>query len=95
MFKLDYTLSPEERNELVCQIVKENEDLNEKYLETLADYLVYSMEKEERKKRDILTDNRLVTVSKRETSYEGLVSKFENGEDGIYTIITNDKNQIF
>ena len=53
------------------------------------------MEKEERKKRDILTDNRLVTVSKRETSYEGLVSKFENGEDGIYTIITNDKNQIF
>ena len=44
---------------------------------------------------EILTDNHMVTVNKRETSYEGLVSKLENGEDGIYNMITNDKNIIF
>ena len=53
------------------------------------------MEKQERKERNILTDNRMTTVNKRETSYEGLVSQFENGEDGIYSIMTEDKNQIF
>lgn len=37
----------------------------------------------------------MVTVNKRETSFEGLVEKFQNGEDGIYNIITNDKNIIF
>ena len=37
----------------------------------------------------------MTTVNKRETSYEGLVSQFENGEDGIYSIMTEDKNQIF
>ena len=37
----------------------------------------------------------MTTVNKRETSYEGLVSQFENGEDGIYNLITNNKNIIF
>ena len=37
----------------------------------------------------------MTTVNKRETSFEGLVSQFENGEDGIYGLITNDKNIIF
>ena len=41
MIKLDYTLeSPEERKELVEQILAENPDPSEAYLETLADYLV-------------------------------------------------------
>jgi hypothetical protein len=53
------------------------------------------MEKQEKKERSILTDNRLVTINKRETSFEGLVSQFENGEDGIYNIMTEDKNQLF
>ena len=53
------------------------------------------MEKQERKERKILTENRMTTVNKRETSFEGLVSQFENGEDGIYGIMTEDKNQIF
>ena len=53
------------------------------------------MEKQERKERNILTENRLTTVNRRETSFEGLVSQFENGEDGIYGIMTEDKNQIF
>jgi hypothetical protein len=29
----------------------------------------------EKKEKKILTDNRMVTINKRETSYEGLVSK--------------------
>ena len=96
LIKLDYTIeSPEERNELVKKIIEENPNLNEKYLEVLADYLILCMEKQERKERKILTENRLTTVNKRETSFEGLVSQFENGEDGIYNLITNDKNTIF
>ena len=53
------------------------------------------MNKEEKKKKEIITDNRLVTINKRETSYQGLVSKFENGEDGVFNVtIENDKNII-
>ena len=96
--KLDYTLeSPEARIELVDKIVNETppEQLTNKYLEILADYIVFAMDKEERKKKNIVTDNRMVTINKRETSFEGLISKFENGEDGIYNMIANDKNIIF
>jgi hypothetical protein len=32
------------------------------------------MEKEEKKQKKILTENRLMTVNKRETSFEGLVA---------------------
>lgn len=52
------------------------------------------MEKQERKKHKILTENRLVTVNKRETSYEGLTAQLESGEDGIYNLINENKNQI-
>lgn len=96
LIKLDYTLdSPEDRNELIKQILQENPDPGEKYLEIMADYLILCMEKQERKERKILTDNRMTTVNKRETSFEGLVSQFENGEDGIYNLITENKNIIF
>ena len=37
----------------------------------------------------------MVTVNKRETSFQGLAGMLENGEDGIYNMITNDKNIIF
>jgi hypothetical protein len=96
--KLDYTLqTPQERNELVKQIIDSTppEKLTNRYLEILTDYIIFAMDKEERKEKKILTDNRMVTVNKRETSYQGLISKFENGEDGIYNMIANDKNIIF
>lgn len=96
--KLDYTLeSPEERKELVELIINETppEQLTNRYLEILADYMIFAMTKEEKKKKYIITDNRSVTINKRETSFEGLISKFENGEDGIYNMIANDKNIIF
>ena len=53
------------------------------------------MEKAEKKEKKILTDNRMTTVNKRETSFEGLVAQLENGEDGIYNLITNNKQIIF
>lgn len=73
----------------------ETPEPTEKYLEILADYLILCMEKQERKEKRILTENRMSTVNKRETSFEGLVGQFENGEDGIYNLITQDKNVIF
>lgn len=97
--KLDYTLeTPEERNELVKRIVAEvpPERLTNRYLEILSDYIIFAMDKAERKEKKILTSNRMVTVNKRETSYQGLVAKLENGEDGVYNLMAgNDKNIIF
>ena len=92
IIKLDYTIdSPEERKKLVEKILEETPEPSEAYLEILANYLVLCMEKQEKKQKKILTDNRMTTVNKRETSFEGLVSQLENGEDGIYNLITNDK----
>lgn len=96
--KLDYSLeTPEERNELVKKIIDKtpSEQLTPKYLEILSDYIIFTMDKQERKQKQILTDNHMVTVNKRETSFEGLVGRLENGEDGIYNMIANDKNIIF
>lgn len=101
---LDYTLeSPEERKKLVEDILKDLEEKNitptEAYLESLADYLIIGLEKQEKRqkgeKAEILTANRLVTINKREISFENLVSKFEGGEDGLYHLIKEDKNIIF
>ena len=94
--KLDYTLSTtKERKDLVTQIINQTprDKLTHKYLETLTDYILAALPKEERRNKKILTDNRLVTVNKRGTSFEGLISKLENGEDGIYSMMSTNKNQ--
>ena len=96
--KMDFSLeTPEERNELVKKIIAEtpSERLTPRYLEKLADYIVFAMDRQEKKEKKILTDNRMLTVNKRETSFEGLIGRLENGEDGIYSMIANDKNIIF
>jgi hypothetical protein len=91
--KLDYTIeSPEERKAIVEKILEENPDFN---LEVLADYLVLCMEKQEKKEKKILTENRLSTVNKRERSFEGLASQLESGEDGLYSLMREDKNILF
>ena len=94
---LDYSLKTvAERKELVNKILATapSSQLTNKYLEILGDYILdASMTKEDRKAKYITTNNRQVTIDKRETSYEELVSKFENGEDGVYNLINNDKNQ--
>ena len=96
LIKLDYSLkSVQERNSLVEKILKEapSSQLTDKYLEILANYILdAAMTKEDKKEKYITTSNRQITIDKRETSYEELVSKFENGEDGVYNLINNDKN---
>lgn len=97
VLKLDYSIeSPEERVLLVNKIVENTpeEKLTNRYLEILADYIIFAMTKKEKKEKNINTQNRMVTINKRETSFQGLVGKFENGEDGIYNMIIDDKNVI-
>lgn len=93
--KLDYSLkTPEERTSLVQKIVENASptQLTQKYLDILSNYILDALDKKEKKERFIVTNNRQVTIDKRETSYEELVSKFENGEDGVYNLINVDKN---
>ena len=96
--KMDYKLkTAEERVEKVKEIIANtpSERLTQKYLDKLSDYIVIPIERQERKENHIITDNHNITVTKREMSFEGLVVRLENGEDGIYNMIANDKNIIF
>lgn len=95
--KLDYSLKTSAERaqfiqELLPTLTKEQLK-NKKYMEIMSDYIVSAMTPEEKKQKLILTDNRMITVNKRETSFQGLVDKFENGEDGLWNfMIDNDKN---
>ena len=84
--KLDYTLKTmEERAEFLKQLIPTltPEQLNnKKYMEILANYVIAAMTPAEKKAHTYLTDNRQLTINKRETSYQGLTDQFENGEDG-------------
>jgi hypothetical protein len=96
--KMDWNIeSAEGRKAKVEEIIANTppERLTSKYLEKMADYIIFAMDKEERKKKKILTDNHMVTVNKREVSFEGLVDKLESGESAVHNIITNDKNILF
>ncbi len=99
---LDYSLTtPEERIKCVEQLLAETppEKLRPKYLSYMSDYILFIADRNQTKKErteqnPILTKNREVTVNKRQVSYEEIVSNLENGEDGIYALISNNKNQI-
>lgn len=93
--KLDYAIEDmQERNKIVHHIIDTipKEKLTSYYLQKLTKYLVITPQN--KKERHILTKNRLTgTVNKRQLSFEGLVAKLQNGEDGIYNFITGgDKN---
>lgn len=95
--QLDYSITdPQERNKLVHQIVEETppHKLTPYYLEQLTKYL--TINNQIKKEKTILTDNRMVTVNRRQLSFQGLTEKLENGEDGIYNFMTGgDKNILF
>lgn len=96
--KLDYSLeSPQQRNQLVKKIIANTppQKISNKYLQILADYIIFAMDKKEKKEKKINTQNRMVTINKRETSLEGLATKFQGGQDIIYNLFTQDKNIIF
>ena len=91
-YKIDCTDTRLQIVESICE--KHGDELSTYNLEQLGNYLVFQMEKEERRERKILTPNRMTTVNKRETSFENIVSKFEHNKDGIYSIMNEDKNTI-
>lgn len=95
--KLDYSLkTSEERVNCVKSVIESTpkDELTNKYLNYMGDYILFINEKRKTKDRDILTKNREVTINKRETSYEGMVTSLEGGEDALYTLINNDKAQL-
>lgn len=100
--KFDYSLkTPEERIEYVNILLNNTpkEQLKPQYLTYMSDYILFVADKNQTKKeykaeRPIVTKNREVTVNKRQVSFEEIISTLENGEDGLYARITNDKNQI-
>lgn len=92
---LDMTItSPQQRVKIVNEILQSMETQPKpSVLEQLSNYILNAINKQERKDKKILTDNRLVTINKRETSYQGLALKLQSGEDGIHALITaNAKN---
>lgn len=100
--QLDYTLTtPEERIECVNKLISETPDekLTPQYLLYMSNYILFTQDRHQTKKEKkeeypTLTKNREITINKRQVSYEEIVSNLENGEDGIYAMILNDKNQI-
>ena len=100
--QLDYTLkTPEERLACVEAIIAEtpDEQLTNQYLSYMSDYILFvadknQTKKERQEKNSIITKNREVTVNKRQVSLEEMIASLENGEDGLYALIANDKNQI-
>lgn len=102
MNQLNYKLTtPEERIECVNQLLAEtpSDKLSPQYLSYMANYILFIQDRNQTKKEKqeeypTLTKNREVTINKRQISYEELVANLENGEDGLYAMITNDKNQI-
>lgn len=98
--KMDYDLATsEERAELVNKIIANTppERLTKYYLQKLSDYVVFAMDKEEKKEKKIVTPNREKHFKENEMSFEGLCEKYNSQDsaentDFIYNIITNDKN---
>ena len=81
--KMDFSLkTPQERCAKVKEIIENtpSERLTPVYLEKLADYMIFAIGKQERELKkqqyNIVTANKLVTINKRETSFEGLVGTF-------------------
>lgn len=101
--QLDYSLTTsEERIELVNKIIEKTpqSQLTNQYLQYLTNYILFVYDKgqtkieKKNKEGGVLTKNRMATIEKREMSFEGLVSSLENGEDGVYNLMINDKNQL-
>jgi hypothetical protein len=94
--KLDYTIEfPEERKKIVEQILAETPNITDDYMENLADYMILCMEKQEKKQKKLLTENRMTTINKRETYFEDIANTLEAGEDGIYNLMSDSKTIIF
>lgn len=96
-YYLDYTLRTcEERIEYVKQLIPKlspDKQKNPNVLENLSNYVINAIDKKEKKEKKLLTDNRMITINKRETSFEGIIEKLEY-EDCFYSLINENKQTI-
>lgn len=100
--QLDFRLkTPEERTAHVRKVIEQADPstLTQSYLDSMSDYILMVGEsgqtkREKKKTESIITNNRQVTVSKRQVSYEDVVSGLENGEDGFQALINQDPVQL-
>lgn len=97
-FTLDNSIeNVQQRKEIVEKICAKAEELEEELssaeLERLANYLIYSMDKAERRERKILTDSRKATIDKNELSYEGLQMAKVDTDISVESLVREDKNQ--
>lgn len=91
--KLDYTLTDaQKRNQLVKDTLATRDHWSSAELRQMADYILAAVDNME--KREILTDNRLVTINRREVSFQSLADRLDGGEDALHGLIKNDKHMI-
>ena len=93
--KSKLTLPPLKTAQERADFLRENipDTLSNRQLETCANYILEALPKEERLNHKILTPNRLKTINKRETSYEGLAAGLEGGEDTLHILSTQTPRQ--
>lgn len=89
---------PAERLSLVEELLEDNM-ITQAQASFLADYLLFVADpcqtaKEKVAEYPVVTRNRDATVSKRQVSFEETVESLTNGEDGIYSMIINDKDAL-
>ncbi len=90
--KLDYSISnSNDRVAYIDSLLKEYSPTSRE-LELISNYILAPSVKI--KDKTILSDNRMVTINKRETSFQGLSDKLEGGEDAVSVMIRNDKQTI-
>lgn len=87
--KLDQNIhTSQERVEYIKQNLTGKETPQE--LQYAANYILFA-----EKDKKIISDNRNITLTKREVSFEGICSKLENGENGIYNLASNLGKQAY
>lgn len=91
--KINYNLT--DLNEQLAhlhELCRQDRQWSSNELRQMADYLLAAEDRKE--KREILTNNRLATINKRETSYQALSERLEGGEDALHTLFRNNKNAL-
>lgn len=87
--KFDYAIEdPKERIKYIQNLLTERPHWNSRELQKMADYILKGSDD------SILTDNRMVTINRRETSFQGLSERLEGGEDALHSLIRHDKQTI-
>lgn len=90
--------SSQDRIELAKEYLKNNPTISQNEISEISNYIIDAAVAEDTSrgnKHFINTPNRLKTITKHETSYEGLVSQLEGGEDSLHNLISdNNKNEL-